>query len=1358
MKDFFAARTCTRVPAREPESYVLEKLRNYDAYVLLGGPGAGKTEAFKHEAEKEPGCYVTARDFIVLDRSEWCNATLFIDGLDEVRAGVPDGRQPFDTIRTKLDRLNRPRFRLSCRTVDWYGENDSRNLKSVSPNSEVSVFRLDPLSDNAIRECLQHHPGIDDAEEFQHTAETNGIRFLLTNPQRLRMLTELVAGGIWPETRTELFAKTICKLSEEPNQEHTIAHGAVDRDAVIDAAEKLCAVMLLSGAAGYSYTHRDSNPSDCLNLDEVPGETRACLKHALATGLFTENNDCTVPIHAQVAEFLAGRHLAKLIAGGLPIKRILALMIDGSGAIAVGLRGLAAWLATHSQISRLELIALDSLGVALGADAHSFSKAEKTQLLGHLKRAASEHPWFRILDQVAPELGNLAMPEMEEQLYECLENLTPGNNGDTSFALILLEAIKHGSTQQRLASPIMGIVRNSQWEPAIRERALEVYLKLSLNDDITSSELRSLLKDIESGQLSDPQDQLTGQLLEELFPGTLSAAEVLRYLRRPKRPNYYAQYVAFWNNGIVRLSPPDLLPNLLDAFVEQHERLHREITQDSRPYFWFRETPAKLLTRFLQTEPNGIELPRLFAWLGVAAWHRGWHRTSRSGQYIADWLGRHPEEYRSLIKISWEHCVKQLQCTDLSAFERCLHVAEHRFFDASRPRGIDRWYLDQAIATTNRIIQEYLIQIVANAVYLQKNSGSLTVGAVRKEVAHDAFLLEKFQAWLNLLETPDNDRRTSELQSYEKQIPQLIQLAQKRYKRIKQHEEALRENRCPPGVLYRLAQVYFGELSDVLEADPQARLRHFLNNDTALVKAALYGLHRSIDRDDLPNAAEIIRLKAENKTHALALPFLISFEKMMHLGPSGSTPLDQTHVRLALAIRYTDPVYPNWEDQEWYKEIVAKQPEVVADILIQSAKSDLRSKKDCQGNLYALAFFADHASVARLAALPLLRSFHPRATADQFPSLQTLLFAAILWSGKKTFRRLIKRKLDLSSMTVAQRVCWLVAGFWTAPEIYSEKLKSYIAGDDIRIQQVIEFIARAPKNMLGRCKIKSLPVLIQLLGSFCAPWFYKLDHLGMAQRVTPAMKASRRIETWINLLAVNHSKEITQALEGLASDNRLRAWKELLDDVLYDQKELSRKVNFRHPDIRQVVSTLQNRKPANVADLAALIFDKLTEVGRRIRDGSPAEWRQYWNLDSRRKPQNPRHENDCRDTLLSHLKISLKRLRIDAQPEGNYADDNRSDIRVSYDGFNVPVEIKKSSHPDLWTAVEEQLIRKYARDPDTGGYGIYLVFWLGKEQCRFPPSGLCPGNAEELQRQLRDTLTEAQSRKISICVLNIEPF
>lgn len=1356
-------RTFSEVVEDNPLPRTLEDLRARDAYVLLGGPGMGKTTTFIQEAEEEGGCYVTARNFIALrSRREWREATLFIDGLDEMRAGKSDKREPFDKIRAKLERLGIPRFRLSCRTADWLGDNDLQHLTAVSPKGRVSIFRLDPLSQDAVREYLEHQENID-AGHFLDVARRRKIEFMLAHPQSLQMLVELAADGIESKTRTELFDNFIRKLLEEHNEEHDNAHRAIGREILMDAAGELCAIQLLSGLGGYASTGRGSD--DCPKLDHVPAEDQEVLGRVLSTRLFARENGCATPVHAQMAEFAAAKYLAKRIAEGLPAGRVLALMTDENGAIMPELRGLSAWLAAHSESARRELIARDPSGAVLYGDARNFSCDEKSQILERLKLVAEEQPWPKILDHIDPKLGDLATDDMEERFREHLENLAlvdPEDIAERSFALILLETIKNGPIRRRLAASMLNIVKDGRWPPTIRERALDDYIE---NDGTETSDLLPLLRDMEKDPNLDPTDSLTAQLLEALYPDALSAMEVLRYLRRLRMQDLVGGYVLFWEKLIDHANPHQLA-ELLDAFAAQYKRLCNEALADSPPDFFLIEIPQKLLSRFLLTAPpKTVELKRLFSWLRLAAWHgehEHEHELGNQDAAIVAWLERRPEDYKTLIKMGWEHCAARPERVGAEEFGHCLFLLERCFCRAMLPKDFGRWCLDQAVAIDNPIIREYLGRQIANFVHWEQHDKDLSMEIVQKRASGHFDLLRSFQEQLSQLKenarlSEETDRRITDIREKDAALARKRRL--KRHAEIKQHEAALKENRCPPRLLGFLARAYYGEFGDIRGPDPRSRLRHLLNDDAELVDAALSGLRETMGRDDLPDATEIIRLTAEHKIHFLAKPFLISFGEAMRQQPETGPPVKEEHLRLALAIHYTVPIrWVGHKPPEWYEELLKTHPRTVAEVLVKSVRSELRSKRDCRSILDHWFSSSNHAEIARSAALPLLRSFSPRAAGNLLPSLKRLLAAALSWSPKDAFLRLAERKLSSPHMTVAQRACWLTASFLVAPDAYRKELESYASENSSRMRHLVEFIADTPQYLTARAEAGSLFFLIQLLAPSCKHLFDDADDSEMGVWRTSSTQAGMHIQSWIERLAIDPSEEATQALETLVADENLHAWTSLLRDALYRQKELRQVTDFDRPTIDQVIKTLRNDRPANAADLAALTLDILEEIARKIRDGSPAEWRQYWNLDpSNRKPLRPRHEDDCRDTLLSRLKDSLQRLGIDAQPEAHYADDKRPDISVSYGEFKVPVEIKKSSNPELWTAIEEQLVGEYARHPGADGYGIYLVFWLGKEQeCRLPPSGVRPENRMELQRQLQGTLTREQSRKISICVVDIE--
>ena len=192
---------------------------------------------------------------------------------------------------------------------------------------------------------------------------------------------------------------------------------------------------------------------------------------------------------------------------------------------------------------------------------------------------------------------------------------------------------------------------------------------------------------------------------------------------------------------------------------------------------------------------------------------------------------------------------------------------------------------------------------------------------------------------------------------------------------------------------------------------------------------------------------------------------------------------------------------------------------------------------------------------------------------------------------------------------------------------------------------------------------------------------------------------------------------------------------------------------FRHAGLKQVLDTLKNGPPANVADLACLTRERIRELADRIKNGNTNDYLQYWEEYSEKR----QHEETCRDRFLSDLKPLLAKVNVDAQPEGRYAVDRRADIRVSFGGsagYNVPIEIKCNDSQDLWHGIRKQLIERYTTDPGAHGYGLYLVFWFGYEKTTpHPESGPKPRTPEELQERLKQLLMNDEERKkISICV------
>ena len=1349
----------------ERTSLPLERFGDAGAYVLLGAPGSGKTTEFLRQAEESGGRFVTARDFLTFDDdAAWHGNTLFIDALDEVRAGCADGRTAMDAIRAKLARLGSPRFRLSCREADWFGSNDRHHLEAVSPDGGVRVLHLDPLSEEGAEEILEESFRIDKPEAFIRLARERGVDGMLINPQSLGMLVRAVDDNDWPSTRTEMFELACGTLLKELNQEHWIAVPEVaDTGGLMRAAGKLFAVQLLTGAAGYERLNGEGT-QDFLALEEIPDANVDVLRRAIRTKLFEmPDGERALPFHRQIAEFVAARYLADRIAKGLSPGRILALMTGHDGSVVTDLRGLCAWLAAQSQSSRAELIARDPLGTVLYGDVQGFSGDEKRQILGHLEHSAKDNPWFVRTIQIDSRVGDLIFPGVED----AFRGRTLDMNRDDrrqAFVFLLVEMFAHGKPIDRVARGLLDIIQDETWWPRIRHRAIEAFVRQRGGRARALADLKALAQDVYAGGIPDRDDDLLGSLLERLYPDELSESEVLGFLRAPKRPDQILSYEYFWSRQLAKRSSCDQMARILDKLVEMRGWLHAEVWEHGRQANMLWRVPSNLLERYLSNCQEVPDPHRLFDWLGLAGWVGDWKYDARPGSHARDricaWIGERPDLWKSIMALGLEHCIAAIERSESHNFAQLMWMEEERrLFGAPRPSDFANWCLDQAVATENSTAAAWLMYRVAEAVHRGdgKKKWRNLVNARIAGVAEMQGALEFRLAKLNEFEEAERkSRERPARRASERQLEwQTL---------VTKYQVELRENRASLRLLHQLAKAYLGGFGDVVGRTPRERLSNLLGGDDELVETAMAGVRGTVSREDLPTAEEVIRLGVQQRMHFLSYPFLAGLDEIFEKIPTRDVFLFGNQGRLALAMHYNVAVWPrSWDEADgkprWLPTLLKDHPELVANVLVRTARLRLRKGLDFSQHLYDLAHSADHKNVACLSALPLLSAFPVRCAERQLSSLMHVLFAACFHCEREMLVELIERKLASRSMNVAQRVYWLAAGVIVRPEHYLAVLESYVAGNERRVWRLGQFFSSrfdTPRVLIERLDVAALSLLIRVIGATHRPYSLDSDS-DEGARVTLGMEAADRVHGLINQLAGNSRGEASKHLERLSVNDTLIAWRPQLVDAKDRQNALRRDASFVYAGVGQVVNVLNNEEPANVADLAALTLEQLRQTASFIRVGNTDDWRKYWNVDSHNRAERPKPENACRDALLSDLRHRLGPLGIDAQRESSYADDKRADIRVSYGDFNVPIEIKKSCHRDLWSAIRRQLIAKYTRDPDADGHGIYVVFWFGDtEHCRpTPGTGGIPISAADVEQRLLHELSAEERKKIAICVIDV---
>ena len=1370
-------RTCTVVRGPDPDgnrtdfelprqdSRPLADFRSHDAYVLLGDPGAGKTTSFEAESEllgDEAGHLVSARDFLAIGDPSTVplGRTLFIDGLDEVRAGEPNARTPFDAIRRRLHKLGRPRFRLSCREADWLGENDRRHLAKVSPGKQVTVLRLDPLTEADIKKVLESRDDIPDPAHFMFMAHDRGVDGLLANPQTLRMLADIVGeGSEWPRSRLETFEQSCRRIADEHNKEHKIAllgsGGPPDVNRILDAAGRLCALHLLTGTAGFSMLPA-GHDADWLSPDQCDYEPPDVLRHAVRTKLFKGQPDGRlVPVHRHVAEYLAARHLGHLVEKRkLPARRVVALIAGDDGTVVTEMRGLSAWFAARCRAARPLLIDRDPIGVIQYGDVGGFTDGEKRSLLGALER---DLPMRDSEFGFAARLRALATPGMETAFKDVLSS--PNRDRERQqFVGLLLQALIDGAPLPGLSESLLRVARDRTWRSTVRMNAVEAYGRSHRHDD-RRNRLRALLEDIRQDKLDDPDDDLLGTLLAQLYPGELAPRELWEFFAEPRNPDHHGAYVRFWASTILDRSPHADVAEHLDYLGQQRHSFRTPQGTDH-----LRHLRLGLVARGLSLHGDHLvrrgETARLYDWLGVSSGNDIYVGDADGyAEDIRRWLAERPHVQKAVVL----ECLKH--CSGDDAFAPSSREVWERLHGSALPPGFGLWCLNQAVAIEHETpwAAEYLLERAFWALEDDGITQGLSLDVIEERIQES----DRLKTVLAQLKRSSSASESSE--------SELVQ-TRRRYER-KQREEraqeleylrsqqsALADNQAPAGLPYQLARIYFGDFQDIA-TDKSAGARRIearWAGDRSLTEAILASFRGVPSREDVPTLRDVVHACRENRIYHLGLPFLAGLAELERvsreagaMGPAGS----DASMRLAVAFLFTT-IHGAYRPS-WYQTLLNERPEMVADAQVRIAPAAWKSNQSVDCDLYKLAFDPGYKRVASYSALKLLRAFPTQCKRRYAQELEYLLIAALQHSDRETLRELIDSKLSRSSLGVWQRVRWLAAGWIAWPDSFADALSDHVKERQSRLAELTTFVSRTGQvaDLVNGLESPSLAFLVRLIGGSVGPERYPGPLSDRVRTVTPIMERCRMVRGLIHRLASLHSREAGDLLRDLAGDSALSAWRGELRRAREAQRAVRRDHGYRHPGVDQVCRTLRGAEPANVADLAALVEDHLRQLGNEIRHGDADGWKLFWNKDSHGKVTEPVAENACRDALLVYLQLRLPQ-SLEVTKEVHHARHKRSDLRVSCLGpldqrFHVPVEIKKDEHSDLWISIEDQLVKKYAIDPAANGHGIYLVLWFGRRKTRRSPDGQRPAGPEDLEERLRDTLSPQRARKISVCVVDV---
>jgi hypothetical protein len=1289
-----------------------------EVIVLLGDPGAGKTHSFTEMAAREKAPVFSIRRFLALSGA-LSGGTVYLDGLDEHRPRTTntDKNVVVELLRA-LRNCGTPRLRLSCRFADWLGNTDLHLLNDY--RSGAVVLGLNPLNRDEAAEILRSEK-VADPNGLLDEATKRGLEWIIENPQFLIMLSKVVTGSGWPENKHDLYKKWSLLHLQEHRDEPSDAYSPEE---LLDPAGAASACMLIADLPAISLTTKQIQETP--SYRSVPYSDKEAVLAALRRNAFrTLETGTAAYVHRTVAEFLGARWLGSLVNNGLPLSRLQALTgVDERPS--PSLRGLHAWLPIFIPSQAAALIRTDPGGILVYGDIASLKAPQKIAFLESVRLSIADNPSLLINDHVPEhQLRGLSCPETSSHL----ENLLDTAQEPESLKFLALKAILANPPQPTLKQSIERVLRDPTLNTSLRTTAFQALLQYGSEGE------RAAIKAYRDSIGQEKRSiGLRASIVSRLYHSNFTPQDTAAILKDAEIRN--SPTSDLW---ALRNIPA---PHLIETLEEYQRQATPQRAIHPRDRNW--EVPLAVERMLVQVcewvdAADRQTCKRILDLL--RKWYEGDLGAPRGIVHLDRILMDKSGLADSITALAVEH---------IHEFEQ-PEILGHTLYRISHGaitpiKAAETLEADLADVTGGSSLSPSQLTKYTALAYCVRGIGDgaeplltrlFDVGESRAECAPALKMLTSPKE-----SAPEPDESGSIAQGRQ----WLKGLVQKYASEIEKGEN--------PALQGELAMWYFGQYTGLKHVRRTEMVASIGETATEVVERGFIAMATS---QRPPNLAEIAKLHSENKAACHWDAFIAGMDLLWQAKQSLEG-LSQEILTAAFALSILLPTPKDEEgkiasDRSWARQILNDQPKIAETVFRVLLTERLNSGTYLANELYSLRSI-DSATWRSDLALELLETGRAQASERE----QLFAMAAESLDGRAQLLTYAQERLAKAADSEAP--FWPIAAFLLGDDSFDELFVQIATATPATIATVKALTH--PQTVIQNSESKlqvslhKMELIVRTYGGG-----YQPKPRGSADQGELIDETEGFLAELITKISANPNALAGNALLRLAQDPALALLHPLIKSCLAAQRELNRQSRYERPSWDATCATLSGGAPASIEDLMALFVADLIDAGQDVRHSNTDKYRAYWNT-TRFKVQAPRDEEYCRDRLVDYLRERLSKMNCRPEPEGHMAQDKRADIAVYGPGsLKLPVEVKRDTNPDLWTAPMNQLERQYARDPQAAGYGVYLVLYFGPDRgikmTSHPRNDHVPEDPRALEQAIAAQVPQADAHKIKCLVFDVSP-